>query len=148
MTQLSQDFELHEFLISQEAARSGLKNVPGKAEIDNLKRLCKEVLQPLRSYLKRPVIVTSGYRAPAVNRAVRGSSTSAHMYGLAADIFVPGMTVRQLMHTIKGLKLPFDQMIDEYGSWVHVGLSGRGNRGEILEARFVNGKAVYRGIKL
>lgn len=145
--QISKNFSLAELTISQHASRFGLNNQPNAKEKANLKRLCDEVLQPLRDFIKKPVVVTSGYRSQAVNRAIGGSSTSAHMYGLAADIHVPGMTTRQLMHTIKGLQLPFDQMIDEFDSWVHVGLSAH-NRGQILQARYSGGRAVYSALKL
>jgi len=54
-------------------------------QIENLRRLCQSVLQPLRVHLKRPVVITSGYRSPALNRAIGGSPTSHHMQGRAAD---------------------------------------------------------------
>jgi zinc D-Ala-D-Ala carboxypeptidase len=145
--QLSKNFFLSELVISEAAARHGLNNQPTALVRGNLKRLCNEVLQPLRNFIGKPVIVTSGYRSVEVNKLVGGSATSAHCYGLAADIHVPGMSVRQLMHKIKGLQLPFDQIIDEYGSWVHVGLSAN-NRGQTLQARYVGGKAVYSVIQL
>jgi zinc D-Ala-D-Ala carboxypeptidase len=147
--QFSENFWLSEFLVSQEAARRGLTNLPGPSDIDNLNRLCDLILQPLRNFVKKPISVSSGYRAPAVNRAVGGSSTSAHMYGLAADINVPGMSPAVLMHTIRGLQLPVDQVIEEYGQWVHVGLAspGRKPRGEYLLCRLVAGKPTYTPVK-
>ena len=71
------------------------------------------------------------------------------MYGLAADIHIPGMTVMQVIHTIHGLQLPYDQVIDEFGSWVHVGLTnGPTQRKQALKARFVNGRTVYSALIL
>jgi hypothetical protein len=144
--QLSPNFHMSELTVSQTAARRGLNNTPGKAEIVNLSRLCKTILQPLRDHLKRPILVTSGYRSPAVNQAVGGSGTSAHCFGLAADIHVPGMTSAQLMATVRGLQLPVDQCIDEFGSWVHVGLTGGKPRNQYLSARFVGGRVVYTAV--
>lgn len=145
--QLSKNFSLQELTVSQTASRLGLNNQPNPQQQANLKRLCEDVLQPLRDYLKRSIIVTSGFRSVAVNRAVGGSQTSAHSHGLAADIYAPGLTVMQLMHTIHGLQLPYDQLIDEFGSWVHVGLSAN-NRKQVLKARYVGGRTVYSVIQL
>jgi len=145
---LSKNFSLQEMTISQTAARRGLNNQPGQAELNNLKMLCNEVLQPLRDFVGKPVKITSGYRGPAVNRAVGGSTTSAHMYGLAADIWIPGLTVREVMHKIHGLQLPYDQLIDEFGSWVHVGLSTGTNRKQALIARTLNGRTNYSALSL
>lgn len=145
--QISKNFSLQELTVSQTASRRGLSNQPNAAAQANLKRLCDEVLQPLRDYLKRSIIITSGYRSDAVNRAVGGSTTSAHSFGLAADLYVPGMTIMQVIHTIHGLGLPYDQIIDEFGSWVHVGLSAN-NRKQALKARYIGGKTVYSVMKL
>lgn len=150
MTKLSANFTLAELTVSQSAARAGIKNVPGPAETANLKRLCETVLQPLRNSLGKPIVITSGYRGPAVNRLIGGSSTSAHMHGLAADIHVPGMSSDALMRHIHKLKLPVDQVIDEFGSWVHVGLTSAGAapRNQYLIARVRNGQTVYSTAKV
>lgn len=147
--QLSKNFWLSEFLVSQEAARRGLANVPQQVHIANLNLLCDNVLQPLRDKLGLPISISSGFRAPAVNAAVGGSSTSAHMSGCAADILVPGLSVAQLVNKIHGLKLPVDQVIDEYSSWVHVGIrpGGKNLRYEYISARYFNGRTVYKPIK-
>ena len=59
---------------------------PSKEIIDNLTKLCKEVLQPIRDSLELPVRVTSGYRCEKLNKAIGGSSRSQHVKGEAADI--------------------------------------------------------------
>lgn len=140
--QLSTYFTLEEMTVSQEATRKGLANRPGPTEVDNLRRLCVNVLDPLRKHLG-PIIVTSGYRSPRVNAAVGGAKTSQHVYGLAADIIVPGHSVAFVVATIRRLGLPYDQVIDEFGSWTHVSHTPR-PRGEYLIARRVDGRTTYR----
>lgn len=147
---LSPNFALSELTVSETAARQGLNNTPGPAEVTNLERLCKTCLQPLRDKLGQPVVVTSGYRGPAVNAAVGGSTTSAHMYGRAADVHVPGMTNQALMQLIHSMGLPVDQVIEEFGSWVHIGIADAAKtpRGEYLLARTQNGQTIYLAASL
>ena len=111
--QLSEHFELAEFLVSETAARRGIANEPSPEVIENLRRLCQLVLQPLRIKLGRPVIITSGYRSPALNRAVGGSKTSHHMQGRAADLIVPGLSPLAVCQTAQQMKLPCVQIIHE-----------------------------------
>ncbi|PIQ23489.1 peptidase M15A [bacterium (Candidatus Blackallbacteria) CG17_big_fil_post_rev_8_21_14_2_50_48_46] len=145
MSQLTHNFTLSELTVSQTAARRGLNNTPGPIQTANLKLLCVQALQPLRDKLNKPIIVTSGYRSPVVNRAIGGATNSAHMSGLAADIYVPGMSSAELMKRIHTMGLPVDQVIDEFGSWVHVAVPAKGQpaRREYLIARYQNGGAVY-----
>lgn len=109
---LSQNFTLAELTITH----TGLPNTPNREQTANLRTLCQRILQPLRDSLGRPIIVTSGFRAPAVNRAVGGSSTSDHRTGLAADIKTAGFNSYQLAEFVIGMGLPFDQLIQYPGS--------------------------------
>lgn len=145
MTQLSKNFTLAELCVSQTAARRGLDNTPPESVRKNLDKLCDYVLQPLRDKLGKPIVVTSGYRSPAVNAAIGGARNSAHMSGLAADIHVPGMTTAALMKKIKELKLPVDQVIDEFDNWVHVAVAEQTTapRNEYLVARYTSGGVTY-----
>lgn len=88
-TKLTTHFTLEELTRSSTADRLGMPNWP---EADDLRRLrgTAEMLQRIRDTLGHPVIVTSAYRAPAVNRAVGGVTSSDHVKGQAADILVPG----------------------------------------------------------
>lgn len=91
-----------------------------------------EILDPLRRHLKRPVNISSGFRSPAVNKAVGGSETSRHLTGEAVDIKVDGVSPEAVAATIVALGLPYDQVI-WYDSWVHVGIRVvEGNRGETM----------------
>jgi len=74
--QLTENFSLAEMIKSETALRQGLENVPGEIEIQNLKMLCEQVLQPLRDAYQRGIKVNSGFRHPDVNAAVGGSRTS------------------------------------------------------------------------
>lgn len=121
---LSNNFSLGEFI----QTATGYDNVPGEAEINNLRALVQNVVQPFRDYLnrirpagtpERKIIPTSGYRSPVVNAAVGGSSTSDHMTGRATDFKVPGMTPQQVAEAMQKSGLPFDQLII-YPTHVHV----------------------------
>jgi hypothetical protein len=90
---------------------------------DNLRRLCVDILQPFRDAIGLPISITSGYRPPELNERIGGSTTSAHMSGRAADFIVNGMTPLEVAEHIRAQALPYDQVIHEFGQWVHVGIS-------------------------
>lgn len=119
---LTDNFYLYEFLRSQTAARHDITMDPPIEVIDNLRRLCVDILQPLRNTIALPMTISSGYRPPELNGLIGGSTTSAHMYGRAADIIVNGRTPLEVAQTIRDMELPYDQVIHEFGQWVHVGI--------------------------
>jgi hypothetical protein len=123
---LSPHFALAEFTASQTAARLGLPNNPPPAELANLQRLAA-TLETVRELLgNKPLLISSGYRSPEVNRATGGSSSSAHMQGLAVDFVVPGFgSALEICHALTPHmhELRIDQLIHEYGAWVHLALS-------------------------
>ncbi len=141
--QLSEHFELAEFLVSETAARRGIANEPTPEIIDNLRRLCQLVLEPLRVKLVRPVVITSGYRSLALNRAVGGSPTSHHRQGRAADLIVPGITPLAVCQAASQLKLPCVQIIHEFGRWTHLSVAISNERTQLLTAKLSQGKTVY-----
>lgn len=138
---LSEHFTLDEFTTSQTAARLAIGNNPGAVEIKNLHRLA-EALEKVRAIHGSPLTISSGYRSPNLNSAIGGSRNSAHQYGLAADINVPGIPPRDLAHAIIAAGIEFDQLIFE-GTWVHFALSSGKLRNETLTAHFGNGKVKY-----
>ena len=83
---LSPSFTLAEMTYSPTAVARGLDNTPDATQLKNLTELCKKILEPLRKEINQPIKVNSGFRSVKVNAAVGGVSTSAHCYGLAADI--------------------------------------------------------------
>ena len=115
------NFTISELCVSNKARELGIKNIPTDAQtMNNLFYLITECLQPLRDKLKKPVIVTSGYRCPQVNKAVGGVANSQHMTGQAADIHVNGMRPQQLIDFIVKSGIVWDELINEYDSWVHI----------------------------
>lgn len=118
-------FTITELCKSSTATKRKIDNTPNQEIIDNLEQLVEHVLDPLREGYGKPIRVNSGYRCPALNKAVKGSKTSSHMKGLAADITVGSPTKnKQLFELAQELKLPFDQLIDESNfSWVHISYS-------------------------
>lgn len=140
---LSKNFILDEFTVSQEAARSGIKNKPNATQIESLRLLCENVLQPLRDRVKRPIVVSSGFRSVTINRRIGGSATSQHCKGQAADFTIPGMSIADTVSLIKKMGLPVDQCIDEFSSWVHVSYGPR-HRKQFLKARHIGGKTQYQ----
>lgn len=128
---LTDHFTLEEMIASREAAVHSINNYPPPAIIDNLKRTAA-VLELVRKVLNFPLHINSGYRSPEVNQLVGGAKNSAHMDGLAADVICPQFgdpiaVAGKIMQSSWVLD-EIDQLIYEYGSWVHVGLAKAGDR--------------------
>ena len=88
--QLTEHFTLEEFTFSSTAKARGIDNtVSSQRVIENLRNLCEQVLEPLRSYANQPITISSGYRCKALNKVVGGARNSQHMTGEAADIHIP-----------------------------------------------------------
>ena len=79
---LSEHFTLAELCKTS----TGLKNEPNEAQVTNLKRLCGWLERLRQRYNNTPIIINSGYRSPAVNKAVGGAPNSNHLTGCAVDI--------------------------------------------------------------
>ena len=131
--------------------RSGIKNVPNEAQVENLRRVCRwlEELR-LRYNLNKkekiknkdeeePIIINSGFRSPEVNKAVGGSPTSNHLTGCAVDIRVCG--IEQLLRYAVILldisdesKEDFDELLlERKGSvmWLHFAVRPNDNRRKV-----------------
>ena len=80
------NFTIQELTASTTTEAKKINNDPTPEVLENLKQLINNVLDPLRNAYGKPIIVTSGYRSPALNAAVKGSKTSQHMKGQAADM--------------------------------------------------------------
>lgn len=151
---VTEHFSMSELTHSNTAVSRGISNVPSAEHKQNLIDAAINLFQPVRELLAAPMIVSSGYRSPAVNRAVGGSSTSAHSLGYAIDFIAPryGDTTKIAkflieQFTTKGIK--FDQLILEFpdspNSWIHLGYkNGAGQqRAKVLTAKKVGGRTKY-----
>lgn len=131
-------FTIEELTHSDTAISKGIDNSPTMQEEQNLVALIENVLDPLREAYGRPLIVTSGFRCEKLNKAVKGSSTSQHRFGQAADIRSKEDTKsenKKIFDLAQELNLPFDQLIDEYDyNWVHISYSPR-NRRQVLHIK-------------
>ena len=139
---LSENFTLAELIRTS----TGLDNTPNEEQIENLRLLCVNVLQPARDALG-PIKITSGFRAPAVNSKVGGSSSSQHVKGQAADLMMSGGQKKLLDWIIANVE--FDQIISEFPdangnpAWVHVSFAEGKNRMQKLKAIKSGGKTKY-----
>lgn len=145
---LSANFTVDELCKSEVAIRRSIDNTPTETIISNLQALVLNVLQPIRNSLG-PITINSGYRSPAVNVAVGGSSTSDHCLGMAADIEIAGYDNKMLAKFIEQ-NFKFTQLILEFyedgqpsSGWVHVSFDPNDLKCQCLRAVKQNGKTVY-----
>jgi hypothetical protein len=134
-TNLSKNFYLDEFTASYVAKKRGIRNIPPDEAIENLTALCVHVLQPLRDFLEKPIVISSGYRCPELNEIIKGVPTSQHIKGEAADIYCDNTDERILFDAIRA-NIEFDQLI-LYPTMVHVSFSEGKNRRQVLYAKGV-----------
>lgn len=111
------NFKLSEFFVSSTADKNGIKNEPSldeRATIErNINLLVDNVLDPIRDKFCAPVIITSGYRCPKVNKLVGGVNNSQHMSGCAADFHIKGFTYSMMHQVFLNIydTMDFDQLI-------------------------------------
>jgi hypothetical protein len=146
---LSENFTLQELIYSDTAVRMGIDNKPNDETVENLKILCENILEPIRSHFKAPVVVSSGYRSEAVCLAVGSSSKSQHIKGQAVDFEIFGIPNKDVSDWIVQ-NLDYDQCILEFwndkepnSGWVHCSYNKSSNRKQYLNAQKLNGRLVY-----
>jgi len=124
-TPVTMHFTIEELCASETAKAKGISNKPNMQQMINLVYLAAYVLEPLRVAMGEPIKIGSGFRSPALNKAVGGVSNSQHLKGQAADLCIDGdlKKGRKWFNYIRD-NLPFDQLIWEHNSkgnyWVHV----------------------------
>lgn len=146
---LTANISLAEFEKSQVASRLGLNNTVPEDYIINAQALAENVLQPVRDKFG-PVIITSGYRCPELNAAIKGSWNSQHTYAQAADFEVLGADNLIVANFIRE-HCRFDQLILEYyvsgrptSGWIHCSMVlNERNRQQTLTASRVDGTVKY-----
>lgn len=142
---LSANFVLAEFTRSATAQAQGIDNTPSLKHVANLRQLARTLERVREALGGHPIIISSGYRSPELNRVVGGSPTSDHANGLAVDFTCPGFgSAREVCEAIVAAGIEFDQLIYEQGNteWVHLGIGTR-LRGQVMswsrQAGYVNG---------
>src|SRR5699024_6607905 len=131
---LSEHSTLHEAVRSATATRKGIDNVPDAVELERL-RATAQRMERIRALLgNRPVVVTSWFRCEALNAAAGGVPDRAHRLGYAVDFVCPAYgTPLNIARRLVAARVAFDQLIYEYGRWVHVSFDPQ-MRGEVLTA--------------
>ncbi|KAF3999229.1 D-Ala-D-Ala carboxypeptidase family metallohydrolase [Glaciimonas immobilis] len=149
MTAFTEHFTLEEFVRSNSAHILGINNTPTPAIIVNLRRLARFNEMVRLELGGAAITISSGYRCPALNRAVGGASKSAHLDGLANDFIAPAFgTPFAICQKIEKSYLHFDQLIYERAGatvWVHLGIAAEGKkpRRQVLT---VDGKGTRIGL--
>lgn len=120
--QLSKHFMLSEFVKTKYYQRYNY--ITHLAYFNNVKSGVDNILEPLRQYMGKPIVISSGFRSLITNAAVGGKPKSQHTKGCAADIrfnmtYSPSDFVLMRDYIISNL--PFDQLLtSEKGHWLHV----------------------------
>ena len=107
---LTENFSINELTKSQTAERKGIDNTPGTEHQENLKKLCENVLQPVRDHFEQVVSVSSGYRSPELCTAIGSKITSQHARGEACDFEIFGVSNKELADWIH-YNINYDQLI-------------------------------------
>ena len=148
---LSRNFTLSELIKSDTAIRKGINNNPNAEQIEKLKALCENILQPVRDHFGR-VKITSGYRSVDLCQAIGSSANSQHAKAEAADFECVGVDNAELADWIKD-NLPYDQLIVEYytpgepnSGWIHCSYVPDQPRASYLWAYRSEGKTKYKPI--
>lgn len=130
MMQLTEHFTLEEFVRSDKARILGIVNAPSPTIVANLRRLARFDELVRLELGGAPMTISSGYRCPALNRAVGGARNSAHLDGLANDFIAPAFgTPLEICRKLNDSYLEFDQLIYERAGsvvWVHLGIAVEG----------------------
>lgn len=132
------------------SAKTADGNIPSHVHIENLKRLCRW-LERLRKRWNElygegddPIIINSGYRSPAVDKAVGGAQNSNHLTGCAADIRCLGIEQALRYATIlldisDESREDFDELLLERSPrgtyWLHFAVRSSGNRRKVAFLR-------------
>src|SRR6266545_962468 len=131
---LSTRFTLRTLIQSDTARAREIENGPPLRLVKNLTLLARK-LDAVQALLHHPLEISSGFRSPALNAEIGGSRTSRHMSGLAADFTCKKFgSPFQVCRRIARSKIPFDQLIYEFGDrqdggWIHISFARRARRG-------------------
>ena len=127
------NFKISELIHSDRAVEKNINNMPDINSLDCMLELVVNCLQPIRDLIKKPMIITSGYRCKEVNKLIGGAENSQHLKGQAVDFKIQGMKPAEIVSIINESGIEYDQLINEYDSWVHVSYSKGKNRRKVLK---------------
>jgi len=148
---LSKNFKLSELIKSETATRLDIDNTPNEEQIESLRLLCENILQPVRDHFGKPVKISSGFRCSALNQATGGSATSDHCKGQACDFEIDGVPNPELAEWIE-TNLKYTQLILEFwvpggddpnAGWIHASFNPENLKGQSLTATKIAGKTTY-----
>ena len=149
--ELTRNFNLSELTKSDTAIRKGINNNPNAEQIEKLKALCENILQPVRDHFGR-VKITSGFRSEELCLAIGSSARSQHAKAEAADFECPGVDNAELADWIHK-NLPYDQLILEFytpgepnSGWIHCSWIEGTPRASYLPAYRSEGKTKYKPV--
>ncbi len=149
MGDITANFSMEEFLVSNTAEREGIENVPTPEHEERIRTRLAPALQTIRDELKRSITILSAYRCPELSALVGGTSTSAHPQGFAADVVAAGLSAKGLAEWIAArphLMALIDQLILETSRGVvHIGV-GPKLRHEVLTQAKGAGTPLQSGI--
>ena len=127
--QLSEHFSWAEALKSDKAEELGISNVPDSKVTGNM-MVAASQLEQVRK-LVGPLIINSWFRSPEVNAAIGGVTQSAHCSGYAIDCRSSVLSPLLLCKKVADSGIKFDQIIHEYGRWMHISFDPR-MRGQVM----------------
>jgi zinc D-Ala-D-Ala carboxypeptidase len=151
---ISKHLSLAEVTRSESAKINGINNTPTAEHLENFKLLAEKVFEPIREHFGVSIHISSGYRSEALNKFIKGSSSSQHCKGEAIDIDMDGSdseVTNKMVFDFIVSNLEWDQIIWEFGTdsnpdWVHVSYTKGKNRKQKLKAVRKNGKTSYINI--
>jgi len=148
---LSRNFTLQELIKSDTAIRKGIDNNPNADQVEKLKALCENVLQPVRDHFGR-VKVTSGYRSEELCEAIGSSKKSQHAKAEAVDFECLGVDNAEVADWVH-MNCETDQLILEFytpgepnSGWIHCSWIPEGRREQYMHAYKSEGKTKYKPI--
>jgi hypothetical protein len=135
---LGKHFTIEEFEHSDTAIRRGIDNHMSDAIRINANWLCAYVLDPIREYYGKPLLISSGYRSWWLNKLIGSVNGSQHTKGEAADFTIKDISVDTIFSDMRqgNIKFPmgYDQVIQEFGRWIHISFRAGNNRNDRLIA--------------
>ena len=149
---MTQSFSIRELTYSDTAIRLRIDNTPTDEILKHLQNVVQFILEPVSNNFDSQIVITSGYRSPALCQAIGSKPTSQHTFGMAVDFEILGIPNKEVSDWIVN-HLDFDQCILEFwkpeqpnSGWVHCSYKTSGNRKMYLKAYTANGRTVYEVI--